>query len=128
VLVTGIRSLLLVGAGGFVGSVARYVFGTWVHAALPRLAFPVGTLAVNTSGCFLIGIVAALLETRQLTSPAVRLFLMVGVLGGFTTFSSFAAETLALANNALVAKVILNVAAQVLLGLSAAWLGYSVCK
>ena len=123
---TEIRGLLLVGVGGFVGSVARYLLGAWVHATLPRLAFPVGTLAVNALGCFVIGILAALFEAKQLASPGVRLFVMVGLLGGFTTFSSFAAETLALANDTLFAKALLNIAAQVLLGLAAVWLGYLI--
>jgi CrcB protein len=126
--VSELRALLIVGAGGFVGSGARYLVGGWVHGWFPRIAFPVGTLAVNTSGCFCIGLLAALLEVRQILSPGVRLFLMIGVLGGFTTFSSFAFETLALARDAQLVRAAANVLAQVALGLLAAWLGYNVVR
>ena len=125
---TQLRSLLIVGAGGFLGSVARYLVGTWVHSSLPRLAFPLGTLVVNVSGCFSIGILAALLEIRQVLTPGARLFLIVGVLGGFTTFSSFAWETLALTQAQQMGRAAVNVAAQVTLGLLAAWLGFALAR
>src|SRR5688572_29598198 len=107
---TEVRAVLVVGLGGFLGSGARYLLGGWVHAWFPRVSFPIGTLAVNTSGCLLIGVLAALLEVRQLLSPGMRLFLMIGVLGGFTTFSSFAFETLALARYAQLLRAGANVA------------------
>jgi len=118
--------LLLVGAGGFVGSIGRYLVGGWVHRAAPFSSFPFGTMAVNVLGCLVIGLVGGLVESRQLFGPDLRVFLLIGVLGGFTTFSSFAFESLALARDAEIARAFANVAAQVVLGLAAAWLGYAL--
>ena len=125
---TQLRSLFVVGAGGFLGSAARYLLGTWIHSSLPRLAFPLGTLVVNVAGCFFIGVLAAFMEVRHLLTPGARLFLIVGVLGGFTTFSSFAWETLALAQSQQMGRAAVNVAAQVASGLLAAWLGFSLAR
>jgi CrcB protein len=124
----GLRAVLVVGAGGFVGSVGRYLVSGWVHRLLPYSAFPWGTLAVNVSGCFLIGLFSGLADSRQLWGPELRLFVMLGVLGGFTTFSSFAYETAALARDADLARALANVALQVALGLCAAWLAYAIAR
>ncbi len=89
------RELLLVGIGGFVGAVARYVVsGAVQHQAGGH--FPAGTLAVNLIGCAAIGGLMALVEDRGALSPDLRLLLLVGLLGSFTTFSTFGHETLAL--------------------------------
>lgn len=122
----GLRPLLLVGAGGFVGSVGRYLVSGWVHRAVPFAGFPYGTLVVNVLGCLVIGLAGGVVESRQLFGPDLRIFLLIGVLGGFTTFSSFAYESLALARDAELARAFANVAGQVLLGLTAAWLGYAL--
>ncbi|MGH9362340.1 MAG: fluoride efflux transporter CrcB [Thermoanaerobaculia bacterium] len=122
------RSVLLVGVGGFVGSVCRYLLGGWVHGAIPFASFPYGTLFVNVSGCFLIGMLGGLVDARQVFGPDGRLFVLLGVLGGFTTFSSFAYETLALTRDADYLRAFANVAAQVLLGLGAAWLGLTLVR
>ena len=116
--------VLLVGLGGFVGSSARFVASGLVHRMFPLSTFPIGTFAVNVAGCLAIGFLGGLLELRQMLGPAQRLFLLLGVLGGFTTFSTFAYETLSLAHASEVMKAALNVAGQVLLGLLAAWAGY----
>jgi len=115
------RQILLVGLGGFVGSSARYLVSGWVY----RLgeAFPLGTLAVNVAGCFAIGLLGGVAESRSVLDPQMRLFLLIGLLGGFTTFSTFAYETLALSQDAEILKAILNVTLQVGLGLGAAWIG-----
>jgi CrcB protein len=126
--VQGLRSILLVGTGGFLGSISRYLVGGWVHRLLPPTTFPVGTLAVNVLGCFAIGILGGLAGSRQVLGADLRLFLMIGVLGGFTTFSSFAYETLALSRDAEPGRALLNVAAQVVLGLVACWLGYLLVR
>ena len=117
------RAVLLVGLGGGLGSIGRYLLGGWVHRWPAVESFPAGTLVVNVVGCFLIGIVGGLATGRQMFGADLRLFLMIGVLGGFTTYSSFAFETLALARDAEVGRALANVAAQVVLGLAAAWLG-----
>ena len=120
-----LRPILFAGLGGFIGSAGRYLIGGWVHRLVPLTTFPIGTLFVNASGCFLIGLLGGLIEVRQLFGPDLRVFLLIGVLGGFTTFSSFAYETLALTRDAEFARALLNIAAQVILGLGAAWLGYA---
>jgi CrcB protein len=122
----GWRAAVLVGVGGFLGSAGRYLVGGWVHRLVPFASFPFGTLVVNVGGCLLIGVFAGLSDGRQLFAPELRVFLLIGVLGGFTTFSSFAYETLALARDAELARALANVAAQVILGLAAAWLGYAL--
>ena len=91
--------ILLVGVGSFVGGVLRYGLSTWVHRALDNPWFPYETLAVNGSGCLVIGFLAGLAESRAAITPEARLFLFVGILGGFTTFSSFALETFSLARD-----------------------------
>lgn len=123
-----LRPVLFVGFGGFLGSVGRYLVAGWVHRAIPFATFPVGTLVVNVTGCLAIGLVAGLVEARQLFGPDLRVFLMVGVLGGFTTFSSFAYETLALSRDAEMGRALANVVAQAVLGLAAAWLGYALVR
>lgn len=121
---TYLGQLLVVGTGGFLGSAARYALSGLVHRGLPSLAFPVGTLAVNVLGCLIIGFLGGLLETRQVLGPSQRLFLLIGVLGGFTTFSTFSYETLGLLHAAEFAKSLLNVVGHVGVGLFAAWVGY----
>ena len=120
-----LRPILLAGFGGFIGSASRYLIGGWVHRLVPLTTFPIDTLFVNTSGCFLIGLLGGLVEARQMFGPDLRVFLLIGVLGGFTTFSSFAYETLALTRDAEFARALFNIAAQMILGLGAAWLGYA---
>jgi len=115
--------VVLVGLGGFVGSAARYVVSVLVQRVSPD-SFPYGTLVVNVAGCLAIGFLGGLMETRQLLGPGQRLFLLIGVLGGFTTYSTFAYETLGLTHMADFGKALLNVAAHVVLGMAAAWLGY----
>ncbi len=115
------RALLLIGAGGFVGSVSRYLVSGWVHRGTGT--FPWGTLTVNLGGCLLIGLLAGLAETRQLLTGEVRMAVLVGVLGGFTTFSSFGYETFALLRDAEGVRAALNVTLQLAGGLLAVWLG-----
>lgn len=118
---------LWVGLGGFAGSIARY----WLSgAAQARLgtAFPFGTLAVNTLGCFAIGLLSELGEGRLPLSPEARALLIAGFLGGFTTFSAFGNDTLDLLRAQQVPLAATNVAAQIALGLSAVWLGRAVAR
>ena len=114
--------LVLVFVGGGIGSVLRYALATSIQRATPG-PFPSGTLAVNLAGCFAIGLVGALGLERAAIPPDARVFLMVGVLGGFTTFSSFAWETLGLLSIRDAVRAALYVGGSVFLGLLGAWLG-----
>jgi CrcB protein len=115
-------NVLLVGVGGFLGSVARY----WVSGVVQeRLlgAFPWGTLAVNALGCLLIGGLSELADARAFLSAPARALLVVGVLGGFTTFSAFGNETLNLLRDRSWLLAIANVGGHVVLAVGAVWLG-----
>jgi CrcB protein len=114
-------NLVLVAIGGGLGAAARYLAGLWIVARLGA-GFPWGTFFVNVTGSFLIGIVLVLVETGTLSAEA-RLFLAVGILGGYTTFSSFSYETLQLLNGGDVVPVLFNTLGQFLIGLLAVYLG-----
>ena len=105
-----------------VGAALRYGLGGLVSRALPP-HLPWGTFAVNVSGCFLIGLLAVLAEERAAVPPAARLFLMVGVLGGYTTFSTFGYETMSLVREGSHGLAAANVVGQILLGLAGVWAG-----
>lgn len=115
--------LLLIGLGGFVGAILRYVLGGLVQSGVSGSAFPWGTLSINLLGCFGIGLLAELSEARGFLRPEMRGFLMVGILGGFTTFSAFANETVNAVRDAALDIAFLNVVASVGLGLVAVWAG-----
>lgn len=112
---------LLVGIGGALGSMARYGIGL----AVPSVGFPYATLLVNVLGCFAVGLALPTLDRAAALSPDVRLLVVVGFLGGFTTFSAFGNETIALLR-AGVGPAMLNVLANVLFGLAAVLLGRAV--
>ncbi len=118
------RNLLLVGGGGFLGSIARYLLSGFVLHSTGAARFPYGTFAVNVIGCLAIGVIAGLAEKASMFTPAARLFLMTGFLGGFTTFSAFAYETFFLGREHTWASAVGNVAGQVVLGLVAVVAGY----
>ncbi|HJM89937.1 MAG TPA: fluoride efflux transporter CrcB [Dehalococcoidia bacterium] len=119
--------LLLVIAGGAVGTLFRYQIAMRLQSASGG-AFPVGTLAVNVSGAFIAGLLATLLLERSAVSAEVRTAILVGVLGGYTTFSTFSVETLTLTNDGQWGLATLNVAASVAAALFAVWAGQSVAR
>ena len=119
-------NILLVGFGGFIGSVLRYLASGYVQQSTKSIDFPYGTLAVNVIGCFIIGFLAQMAEERGVFTSESRLFVFVGILGGFTTFSSFGNETLNLARDSQIMNALANVGANVILGLFAVWLGRTV--
>ena len=115
---------VFVGLGGAVGSVARYAASAAIARNLNEV-FPWGTLFVNVTGCFIIGIFAMLTgpDGRILVPPDFRQFFMVGICGGYTTFSSFSLQTLALVRDGDMTRAGLNVVGSVLLCLIGVWLG-----
>ena len=115
--------LLLIALGGGLGSVLRYLLGGLVQSAAGTSLFPVGTLAVNTLGCLLVGVLAELGEARGVLNADVRALLIVGLLGGFTTFSTFANETVSAARDDSLLIAVSNILLSVGLGLLAVWLG-----
>ena len=113
---------LLIFLGGGAGAALRY----WMQGVVygrTGTDFPYGTLAVNVLGCLVIGFLMISLEERFLAVPSLRLFLTIGVLGGFTTFSSFSYETLALARDGETARALANVGLSVISCLTATWMG-----
>jgi CrcB protein len=117
------RLIALVGLGGAAGSMLRYWLGGLAQARLGSAAFPAGTLAVNLAGCLAIGMLAYLADSRGAASPETRALLLVGLLGGFTTFSAFGNETLNLIRDGEGLLAGANVTANVVLGVAAVWLG-----
>ena len=117
--------VLLVGAGGFIGAASRYGVLVGVSRLLGQPTFPWGVLAANVLGSLLIGVLVGLAETRQVFSAETRLFLFIGVLGGFTTFSSVSNDTFSLVRNAEYASAAANIALSVALGLAAVAAGYA---
>lgn len=117
---------LLIAVGSALGGVSRYGVGLLV-AQRVGIAFPWGTLAVNVIGSFAIGVCGALLAvTNRTTAPWLREFVMVGFLGGFTTFSAFSLQTLQLLRDGKLAAAAANVVASVLICLFAVWLGFAL--
>jgi CrcB protein len=120
-----IKNYLLVFTGGGIGAVLRYYLSGAVYRFVPS-DFPYGNLVVNISGCFTVGLLMTLMEERFLSEPSLRIFLTIGILGGFTTFSSFSYETVALLRDAEVLRASLNIAASVIGCLAATTLGMVV--
>lgn len=123
---TMIINAAVVGLGGFIGVLARYGLGGLVHRQLPFTTYPYGTLVVNLLGCFAIGVLAGLAESRQLFGPEFRMFVLIGILGGFTTYSTFGYETFLMLRDAEYLRATVNVGMHVLLGLTLVWLGFAL--
>ncbi len=118
------KQLALVGLGGFIGAIGRYLLGGAVLHLTASWRFPVSTFLVNLAGCFCLGALAALAEQRDFFSPALRLFLFTGILGGFTTFSAFGYECFFLLRRGEVLVAALYAMGSVGGGLGAVWIGF----
>ncbi len=118
--------ILLVGAGGFVGSILRYLFSGYVQQWTQSAIFPFGTLAVNLVGCLVIGFLSQLADSHGVFTAETRALVFVGVLGGFTTFSTFGNETMNFLRNGENFPAIANVGAHIILGIGAVWLGRAI--
>ena len=119
-------NILFVAVGGALGSVSRYLLGTWIQSVSKSIDFPFGTLTVNLIGCFVIGLLSQLAEARGVFTSETRVLVFVGVLGGFTTFSSFGNDTINLFRDGEMFNALANVGANVILGLVLVWLGRTV--
>jgi CrcB protein len=120
--------LLAIGSGGFLGAISRYLLSTLVQNQLKPEQFPVGIFVVNIIGCLLIGFLAGLFELKAWMHIELRLFVFVGLLGGFTTFSTFANDTFLLGKQGEMLAALLNAGGQVLIGLLCVWLGYLLIR
>ena len=121
------QKTIFVGLAGLVGTLFRY----WLSGFVARQygeTFPWGTMAVNLVGCFLAGAVFYITEERFLVSPTVRAIVLIGFLGGFTTFSSYGLQTFTLLRDGEFGLATLNVAVSNVFGLLMVWTGYVACK
>ena len=116
------NQVLAIAAGGALGSVLRFWMSTWVHSFASR-AFPYGTLVVNVTGCLLMGFLFVLFVDRLSDNTVLRAGVLIGVLGGYTTFSSFSIETFNLIEQGEIIRALLNAFGSLVLCLSATWLG-----
>lgn len=117
------QNVLWVGCGGFLGAVARFGVMQWTLPVTARWGFPVGTLVANLLGCLIIGFLFQLADARTVLNAQARLFLFVGILGSFTTFSTFGLETFNLLEGRAYWLTLLNIGGHLFLGLTAVWVG-----
>ncbi len=120
--------LLIIGVGGFCGAILRYLTSTFTQHLAGDTAFPFGTLTVNTVGCLIIGLLAGLAETRQIFSPEARMFVFIGILGGFTTFSTFGYESFYMIQENQYTLALTNIGLNVVCGLAAVWGGLMLSR
>lgn len=115
--------LLIIGAGGFVGAITRYLFGNYVQGLTRSTAFPYGTLTINVLGCLLIGYLFNLPSLHKTLDAEARLLLITGFLGAFTTFSTFGNESMRMMQKNEIGPALAYIAASLLGGLVAVWIG-----
>jgi CrcB protein len=117
----------IIGIGGFIGAIARYVLAVWITERW-GMGFPLGTLVINVSGSLLIGLVTSFLTAKNIIDPQWRLLIVVGFLGAYTTFSTFEFETDALLKQGETAAAVLYVALSVVIGFIALRIGDAIGK
>jgi CrcB protein len=119
-----VRTVVWIGIAGALGALARYDLGTAVGQRFPN--FPWGTLVINVSGSFALGLLFVVLTERTTASPELRSALTIGFLGAYTTFSTFSLETVKLIEDGAMVAAAMNVVGNVALGLTAAWAGVAL--
>ena len=117
------KNILLIGLGGFIGSIARY-FVSRLNLTFDVLSIPLGTLLVNILGSFILGFLTGIASKSVLLSVEWRMFLMVGLCGGFTTFSTFSGENLMLLHSGQILSLFLYTGLSITLGFTAVYMGY----
>jgi len=122
-----LKTIFIVGAGGFIGSVMRYLVQFYVEKGMSS-TFPLGTLIANIAGSFIIGMVFALADKGNLLSSEWRIFLTVGICGGFTTFSAFAYNNFNMIKEGAFGQLFINVGGNLFLGILAVYLGIVVIR
>jgi fluoride exporter len=123
-----VLKFVIIGAGGCLGAIFRYLVAGGVQSLAKSSSFPFGTMTVNVTGCLLIGIGGGLMENRQLFSPEWRAFLFVGILGSFTTFSTFGLETFNMAKEGQWLASFGNVGISLIFGLTAVLAGHMLSR
>ena len=113
---------VLTALGGAIGAALRYGIGRWAQDFPGQAGFPYGTLLINVSGCMVFGFIMGLLDKGYAIGPEQRTFMLVGILGGYTTFSTFGFETYAFLREGQLAAGLLNVGLQVVIGVLGVWL------
>ncbi|MCA1552867.1 MAG: fluoride efflux transporter CrcB [Chloroflexi bacterium] len=119
---------ILAAIGGAMGATLRYLVGGIVQNALNRPDFPYSTLLINVVGCLVFGLIIGLVDEGHRITPEQRTFMLVGVLGGFTTFSTFGYETFAFLRDGEWLYAMLNIGAQTALGVLGVWLGTIIAR
>jgi CrcB protein len=116
-----VYTLILVGIGGFIGAILRYVLGGWIQNSFVN--FPVGTLVINTTGSFFLGFIMYLSEYQGFFDDKTRIFLTIGIIGAFTTLSTFGYESFRLLDDSKLFLMVINVVTTVLFSMLAVYLG-----
>ena len=119
------QNIIIVGIGGFIGSILRYLASYLINSKINSI-LPFGTLSVNIIGCFAIGTLWGYVDTLETFNQSLRLFLFVGILGGFTTFSSFGYETIIMLKQGHFFFSLINISIHLIAGLGAVMLGYKI--
>ena len=121
-----LKNIFIIGAGGFFGATLRYMTAGFVQRIFKGTIFPIGTLSVNMLGCFIIGLLGGLADNLQFFSTEQRSFIFLGILGSFTTFSTFGFETVSLLREQETIFALMNILIHVFMGLFAVWFGYGL--
>jgi len=121
-----LQQILWVGGGGFLGATLRFLSSLLGERLEATTGFPASIFAINMIGCLLIGVVNGMAESRGILSPQLRLLVVVGFLGSFTTFSTFGHDSFLMMRDVAWLKVLINTAGHVLLGMTLVWVGYLV--
>jgi len=120
--------IIMVGLGGGMGAICRFMVYELCLTMVKNAWLPMGTIIVNILGCFIIGLLGGIAETRDVFSPEMRALIFIGFLGGFTTFSTFGFELFVFIRNGQAEMAVVNAVLQLTLGVLGVWAGFSLAK